>query len=76
MYRAPEYLIELCQEDYDIFVAVIEHPPEPNEKLKRLMRQPRCPFCGKPNGGQVHYVAGHAQTECCGQVTFGCCEGS
>ena len=37
MYRAPEYLIELCQEDFDIFVAVLEHPPEPNEKLMALL---------------------------------------
>ena len=80
MYRAPEYLIELCQEDFDVFVAVLEHPPEPNKKLRALlMQEPCCGFCGLPEsqgGGKIHDVAGHLQTFCCGVVTDPCCEGT
>src|SRR3990167_10373806 len=39
-------LIVLCPDDFDAFMAILDNPPEPNEKLKALMRnEPTCPFC-------------------------------
>ena len=84
MYRAPEYLIELCQEDFDAFVAILDHPPEPNEKLKALLCEDEtqsesiptsiCPFCGCAPfvEEQLH---GHYLCVQCRQITEGCCNG-
>ena len=73
-------LIVLCPDDFDAFMAILDNPPEPNEKLKRLMRnEPICNFCGLPTrlgGGAINEVAGHRQTFCCGQPLETCCDGA
>ena len=89
MYRAPEYLIELCPEDFDAFVAVLEHPPEPNEKLRALLCDPSffedetpsesipssiCPFCGCSPFVEEQ-LHGHYLCVQCRQITEGCCNG-
>src|SRR3990167_2536273 len=69
-------LIVLCPDDFDAFMAILDNPPEPNEKLKRLMRNEptRCPFCGCSPlvEEQLH---GHYLCVSCRQITNGCCCG-
>src|SRR3990167_7451185 len=82
MYLTPEYIIELCQEDFDAFMAILDNPPPPNEKLKALLsaksemriNEPRCPYCGRANC-QPYQEHGHYVQSICRQIIEGCCNG-
>lgn len=42
--------------------------------MRDIVEPERCPFCGAQNYREIQ-EHGHYRTECCKQVTVGCCNG-